>query len=236
MHNIRAVFFDYDNTLVDYVQADTLALSTLAKSLPAAVDPKAFVDRAVAHILAFHALWEQGKINSLEMHRYRLSNTIKDFGLPWHPEYLETYLSCFIKSHFVFPGAEGLLARLSKTVKLGLISNSYLIEEQKSRIEGSGLGKYFADIVICAETGFYKPAAAAFLQLVGKHGLLPGQCLFVGDSEKHDIQGAKGAGLMSARIVHGRKRTIKTEADYLCFGFPELTQLLSALVGKKLNV
>lgn len=49
MHGIRAVFFDYDNTLVDYVQADTLALSTLAESLPLAVDCQEFVDKAVAH-------------------------------------------------------------------------------------------------------------------------------------------------------------------------------------------
>ena len=56
MHNIRAVFFDYDNTLVDYVQADTLALSLLANSLPATVDRKAFVDKAVEHIMAFHTL------------------------------------------------------------------------------------------------------------------------------------------------------------------------------------
>ena len=231
MHGIRAVFFDYDNTLVDYVQADTLALSTLAESLPLAVDCQEFVNKAVAHIMAFHSLWEQGEINPLEIHYYRLANTIKDFGLPWHSKYLETYLACFLKSHFVFPGAEELLASLSKTVKLGLISNSYLIEEQKLRIEGSGLGKYFADIVISAETGFYKPAPEIFLLLVEKHGLLPGQCLFVGDSEKHDIQGAKGAGLKSAKIVHGRKRDIKTEADYLCFGIPELSQLLATLVG-----
>jgi len=233
MHNIQAIFFDYDNTLVDYVQADTLALSILANSLPAAVDRKAFLDRAVEHIMAFHTLWELGKINSLEMHQYRLSNTIRDFGLSWQPEHLETYLSCFHNNHFVFPGAEELLASLSKTVKLGLISNSYLIEEQKMRIESSGLGKYFADIVICAEIGFYKPAPQAFLHLVDKHGLLPSQCLFVGDSEIHDIQGAKGAGLMSARIVHGKNRAIKTEADYLCFGFPELAQLLTTLAGEK---
>lgn len=56
---IQAVFFDFDNTLVDYVRFDTAALSRLADLVR--VDADQFVDRAVQHIMAFHALYDRGE-------------------------------------------------------------------------------------------------------------------------------------------------------------------------------
>lgn len=45
----QAVFFDFDNTLVDYVRPDIIALSRLAGPIPR-VETDRFVDKAVAHI------------------------------------------------------------------------------------------------------------------------------------------------------------------------------------------
>lgn len=80
---------DFDNTLIDYIRSDIFALTQLANTLTC-VDANIFVDRAVEHIMAFI---------------YRLSNTVKDFGLRWEQSYLDIYLDYYLHN-------------------LGLISNS----------------------------------------------------------------------------------------------------------------
>lgn len=226
MKGFQAVFFDYDNTLVDYLLADAMALSELANSLPGRIDSGPFIERAGEHIMAFHKLFELGLINPEKMHTYRLSNTLQDFGLDWDAAYLSRYINFYLDNHCVYPGAEAALRALSGTVKLGIVTNSYLVEEQKTRIVRSGLAKYFDDILVCASIGHYKPAPQAFLHLVHKYRLQPEHCLFVGDSEKYDILGAKNAGLSTVRIVHHEDKDISTAADYLCHGFTELSALL----------
>lgn len=227
MKPIQAVFFDFDNTLVDYVQSDTLALTKLANSLPD-VDPSKFVTRAVEHIMAFHSLCDQGKAKPQDMHLYRLSNTVKDFALNWKPQYLDTYLDSYLHNLFVFPGVPKMLEQLQ--VRTGLISNSYLVEEQKLRIQHSGLASYFDDILVCGEIGCLKPSPQAFLHLVEKHGLQPDRCIFVGDSEIHDIHGANNAGLISIRLTQDTETA--SQADYIANSISQLSQLLSSLNTK----
>lgn len=221
---IQAVYFDFDNTLVDYIRSDILALTQLANSLTN-VDAMIFVDRAVEHIMAFHALVDQGKANPQDTHVYRLSNTVNDFGLSWEPRYLDIYLDSYLHNIYVFPGVPEMLGKLK--VKTGLISNSYLIEEQKLRIHRSGLSNYFDDILVCGEIGWYKPAPQAFLHLINKYRLQPERCIYVGDSESHDIRGANNAGLISIRLAQGP--ATESQANYVCQSIPQLSQLLAEL-------
>lgn len=230
MNKIKAIFFDYDNTLVNYMQADILALTRLAESLPDKIEPGAFIESAGQHIMAFHNLFSLGLVNPGRMHTYRLANTFQDYGLEWRQDYLEIYLDCYLNNHYIYPGAIELLKSLSGQVKLGIVTNSYLVSEQKVRIQRSGLGQHFDDILVCAEIGQYKPAPRAFLHLVDKYNLVPGECIYVGDSEKYDIQGAKNAGLISVRLVHNQVNA-STAANYLCHNFRELANILSDLLS-----
>lgn len=221
---IQAVFFDFDNTLVDYVRSDTAALSRLADLVR--VDADQFVDRAVQHIMAFHALYDRGEARPKDMNYYRLSNTLKDFGVAWKQEYLDLYLDCYLNNPYVFPGVPEMLGQLK--VFTGLISNAYLVEEQRLRIQRSGLGQYFDDILICGEVGLYKPAPQAFWYLTDKHGLTPENCIYVGDSETHDVRGANDAGFISVKVAP--RSGPNSQADYICENIHELTKLLGKLI------
>jgi len=226
--SVNALFFDFDNTLVDYVRSDIFALTQVADSLPVQVNTQQFIDRAVGHIMTFHDLYDRGKVLAQEMHHFRLSRTLQDFGLGWAPKYQNIYL--VLNNTYVYPGAAEMLSILHPVVITGLISNSYLIDEQKFRIQKSGLAQFFDDVLVCAEIHCYKPDPGAFLHLVNKHGLEPNQCIYVGDSEKHDIQGANHAGLHSIRVIHGDTSMVKTDADYLCSGIGGLSKLLTELL------
>ena len=225
MNNIKAVFFDFDNTLVDYVKSDIDSLKQVAKVLPIAIDVDSFINIAVEEIMQFHDLVSNGQVKPRDIHSYRLGNTLRHFAVEWQEDYLDIYLQHFIKSTICFCGAEKVIRYLYGKVKLGLISNAYNSEEQKQRISNTGIAGYFDDIIVCADIGAYKPEKEAFLYLVNKYHLMPNECIYIGDSEKYDLQGAKNAGLCTIKMFHNPLRS-NSIADFVCGDFGDLFVLL----------
>src|SRR5512133_3578565 len=71
------------------------------------------------------------------------------------------------------------------------------------KIEFLGLKDRF-EVALCSEdSGALKPARAPFEMLATRLGLAPQQILYVGNSRRYDIEGAKAAG-MSAALVSRR--------------------------------
>lgn len=221
---IKMVIFDFDNTLVDYVKSDISSLQILAHSLPITVNTNAFVDIAVEQIMKFHDLVNEKKVDPINLHTYRLYNTLQYFSIEWRQEYLDIYLQHFIESTVCYSGVAEVIKYLYGKVTLGILTNAYNSEEQKRRIVKTGIASYFDDIIVCADIGAYKPSKEAFLYLINKYGLSPDNCVYIGDSEEYDIKGAKNAGLYTIRIVHNLLQT-NSAADYVCNNFQELLTL-----------
>lgn len=226
MRNIKAVFFDFDNTIVDYVKSDIDSLRIVAEALPITIDKDAFINIAVEQIMKFHDLVSDGKVEPRDIHNYRLYNTLKYFDIEWKKEYLDIYLQHFIKSTVCFSGVEAVVRYLYGKVKLGILSNAYNSEEQKQRIGNTGIAGYFDDIVVCADIDAYKPTKEAFLYLVDRYGLAPSDCLYIGDSEEYDIKGAKNAGLYTIKMFHNPLKS-NSAADFICGDFEDLFKLLA---------
>ncbi len=226
MKSIKAVFFDFDNTIVDYIKSDFIGLESIVKLLPINIDNNEFIDVAIEKIYEFHDMVSKGKINPTEMHRYRLLNTLKYFNLEWHEQYLDIYQKNYINSTSCFIGIEEVLKYLKDKVKLGILTNAYDSKEQRARIAKANLSKYIDNILVCCEIGKYKPSKEAFLYLVDRYGLEASSCIYVGDSEEHDIKGAKNAGLYAIKISHSKLVGPKSVADFECTNFFELLDFL----------
>lgn len=231
MNNIKAVFFDFDNTMVDYVQSDVDSLQKVAEVLPVTLDTNAFFNIAVEQIMKFHDLVSREQVEPQDMHKYRLSNTLQHFAVEWKQEYLDIYLQHFIKSTVCFSGVEKVTKYLYGKVKLGIVSNAYNSKEQKQRISNTGIADYFDDIVVCADINAYKPAKEAFLYLVDRYGLMPTECLYIGDSEEYDIKGAQNAGLYTVKMFHNPLKS-NSAANFVCEDFEDLFVLLAEKLGK----
>jgi putative hydrolase of the HAD superfamily len=93
------------------------------------------------------------------------------------------------------------LRRLAKTGrKLGIVSNADgSIEEQLRRNEicqlGEGLGVPVLAIVDSHVVGVAKPAAEIFSHALDPLGVAPEQAVYVGDTLRYDVSGARAAGL-----------------------------------------
>jgi putative hydrolase of the HAD superfamily len=96
---------------------------------------------------------------------------------------------------------EGLRRLATRGVKLGIISNSDgTVEEQLRRGEicqvGEGLGVPVLAIIDSGVVGVSKPAAEIFRHALEPIGVEPEQALYVGDTLRYDVRGARAAGLM----------------------------------------
>jgi len=224
-NKLKAIIFDFNGTIVDTMKSDRLALNQIVEAIPEKIDSNLFVKKSIDRIIEFHKLVDIGIEMPLTMHRYRLEKTFSDLSCKYEELYLNTYLDTFYKNPCVYPDVENILKKLYGKVSLAILSNAYDSKEQNIRIDMTSLRKYFNDIVIAADINAYKPNPKAFLYFVPKYQLEPDSFLFIGDSEEHDILGAKQAGMHSIKINFDNNLN-DTAADYCCNDYQSLSQLL----------
>jgi len=81
----------------------------------------------------------------------------------------------------VYPDVEDILSSLSEKYPLILATKGDL-KEQESKIERSGLKKYFAEVEIMSEKN-----PESYLKIIKAHNIFPEEFLMVGNSFKSDI-------------------------------------------------
>ncbi|MDR3193453.1 MAG: HAD family hydrolase [Treponema sp.] len=121
-----------------------------------------------------------------------------------------------------FPGVrETLDALRGGGCKLGLLSDF----PPEKKLEYLGLGGLW-DTVLCSElTGILKPATLPFLELARRLGCAPERILYVGNSRRYDIGGAKRAGMGAALISWPFKRSCP-DADFVFSDYRKLAQFV----------
>lgn len=93
-------------------------------------------------------------------------------------------------------GVEDTLAYLSERHDLTLFTKGHA-EEQRLKVDRSGLGRYFAHTAIVKEKD-----ATAYRQLVAERNLAPAGTWMIGNSPKSDINPALEAGINAVLVPH----------------------------------
>ena len=126
---------------------------------------------------------------------------------------------------------ETLRALRTAGLRLGLISNADVMEVAPWRT--CSLANLFDVEVFSCEVGLVKPEPAIYARCVQALGVLPAECLFVGDGGSHELVGAKEAG-MSTAFVSGVMATLwpdrleerRAISDHHIEWIPELLPIL----------
>jgi len=103
-----------------------------------------------------------------------------------------------------YPGVTGALARLARTVPLGLVTDGEP-GIQRGKLAALGLGPFFRVTVFSDELGRQrrKPDPAPFLAALGVLGVPAGAVVFVGDNPAKDVAGAAALGMSTIRVRTG---------------------------------
>lgn len=96
----------------------------------------------------------------------------------------------------VIDGVEETLAELAARHELTLFTKGHA-EEQRLKVDRSGLGGYFAHTAIVKEKD-----APAYQRLVAERGFVPAETWMIGNSPKSDINPALEAGLNAVLVPH----------------------------------
>ncbi len=133
------------------------------------------------------------------------------------------------KIHNVFDDAEPNLIRLKKKYKLALVTNG-ASDLQREKIQGSGLAKYFDEIVIAGDVGIRKPEPDIFNIVLNRIGTKPNEAIMVGNDLESDIEGANEVGIKTVWLNRGReKNQSDIKPDYEINSMNKLQHLLKTL-------
>jgi putative hydrolase of the HAD superfamily len=95
-----------------------------------------------------------------------------------------------------------------------------------------GLDGYW-DTILCSElTGRMKPHPLPFLILARQMGMPPERILYVGNSVRYDITGAKGAGMKAALVTRSIIKKIRRpgNADFVFSDYRQLSRYVIRLL------
>jgi putative hydrolase of the HAD superfamily len=153
-----------------------------------------------AYMKTNEKLWEsyrKNKVSKEVLRDRRFFETLNILGVKDRSlaEEISAYylLHCPLKQQLL-PYVPEVLDYLSERYQLHIITNGFG-DAQRTKLEITGIGKYFDCIVISEEVGHKKPSRKIFESAVSQVNGLMEQSLMVGDDLRVDIRGAAGAGM-----------------------------------------
>lgn len=204
----QAVFFDAAGTLIKPARRVGESYAVIAARYGKTVTPAQLLERFRicfdgAPPLAFPDV-PADQIEALERQWWK--RLVAQVFEPWggfadFDDYFDELFAYFARPEawLLYPEViETLAALKQRGLLLAVISNfdSRLL----AILDGLHIGASFADIFVSSMVGSAKPQPRIFDVALARYGLTADQALHIGDSETHDLQGAKNAGVRALII------------------------------------
>jgi len=226
------IFFDIDDTLLDYRTSQDVAALEFAKIYAS----------HIAHPEKFPAAWNE--ITERHMVRYlsgdlsfqeqRRSRIRESFGLDLAAQdadsIFDEYYQIYEESWSLFPEVDSMLDKLSGT-SLGVITNGDK-GHQSYKLTKLGISEYFDDVITPACAGAAKPDLAIFQFAAMRAGKSRAECWHIGDNYMADYKGAKDAGY---KAVWLNRQGHHQQCDNQCQNLGEFLLKVQAEYGPSQN-
>ena len=126
------------------------------------------------------------------------------------------------------PEYAAVVPRVASRYRMGLLSNFDDAKTGYDILADTGVAEYFEVVVISAEVQLRKPHPGIFRLLLDRMNLAPSEVLFVGDTPRDDVVGARGAGIPVVWLSRN-KGPLPPEIGSPDFTIHDLTELPSLL-------
>ncbi len=202
---IKAIFFDFGQTLADSAEGFRLAEKE--------AETRIFEDLVLASwrdFLSDYRKYRKEFQERSDFSRNSLWQTIylhydREPSPGFLPEVEYDYWERVRSNTRLFPETKAVLEHLAAAFRLALITNT-----QGQGISGvhrinlfPGLERFFEIIIEAGEAGVPpKPNPIPFLLCIEKLGIFPSEAVFVGDDLRIDIQGAQAVGIQPVWLKH----------------------------------
>jgi len=192
----KAILFDLDDTLVDFKTAESKSLQLTYEEFYQDLTPETDF-RDLFHTIN-KSLWksaEAGNLDTKHIRTLRFEEVNKAFPSKSSPETIaQFYLDKLAETSEWIEGAEKAIQALSKSHKLGIITNGFSCVQRK-KYTLHCMHNWIPLLVISEEVGCAKPDKRIFHWALEKMGCTPDEVLMVGDSLSSDFEGAMASGI-----------------------------------------
>ena len=227
---IKAVIFDLDNTLVDFMRMKRLAVSAAIDSMIDAglrLAPAEAQER-IDHIykergIEFQSVFDQLLYDVFQKVDYKILSA----GVIAYRRAREAALVPYPHVNMT------LVALIKRGIKLAVVSDAPS-REAWLRLCYLNFHHLFDHVVTFEDTGERKPSPAPFRRALDLLQVPPGEALMVGDWAERDVVGAANLGMTTAFARYGDTfGTVQSHADYDLNDASELLEVIDTENAKR---
>ena len=227
---IKAVIFDLDNTLVDFMRMKRLAVSAAIDSMIDAglqLSPAEAQER-IDHIykergIEFQSVFDQLLYDVFQKVDYKILSA----GVIAYRRAREAALVPYPHVNMT------LVALIKRGIKLAVVSDAPS-REAWLRLCYLNFHHLFDHVVTFEDTGERKPSPAPFRRALDLLQVAPHEALMVGDWAERDVVGAANLGMTTAFARYGDTfGTVQSHADYDLNDASELLEVIDAENAKR---
>ncbi|MEX0774445.1 MAG: HAD family hydrolase [Phycisphaeraceae bacterium] len=209
MKNLRAIFFDLDDTLLDDQGSYVRALEDACRFAWRSCHLRGWKPLFDAYCRVSDAMWrrfdEWGR--ELDGEEIRLRVWQQTFAAMRSPVDIEQVRQVAVfyarrrsETHDWLAGAREALMELGRGYRVGLITNG-AADIQREKLRRMALPAFVDPVLIGGEVGIAKPDRRIFAQALAAADVGPHEALMVGDKAEIDIAGAHAAGMHAVWIA-----------------------------------
>ncbi len=221
---VKAIIFDMDNTLFDFVEAKMRACREVAE----------YIGSDDRMELFGYFLRNQGGFEDMDC----IEDYLQDKGIQAEETQRrchEIYRKAELENIQTYDGVEETLQFLKrKGFKLGIVTNANR-KNLAARLQKTNLSRFFDSIVTREATGKLKPDHRPILSALEELGVTAAESLKVGDSLIRDISPAKKIGMVTAYAKYGDRNSHEEGGPKADFILEEVRDLIKLLRREKLN-
>jgi len=213
MKQIKAVIFDVDNTLYDFMRAKRISIEGAAEAM---IDSGVNIEKEEIVEKIYALCWRYGIEDEAVFERF-LKNEFDFVDYEIMGCAIAEYRRRRSNVMITYPMVRKTLIELIRLgLKLGVLSDAPRIHLY-TRVAELKLNKYFNAMVTADDAGGKrKPDPAPFLAICEALKVQPEEAIMVGDWEERDMVGAQNVGMVTAFAAYGDEWDIKEPmADYV---------------------
>jgi putative hydrolase of the HAD superfamily len=221
---IRAVIFDLDNTLVDFMKMKRRAIE---EAVPAMIDAGLQLSVEESNKVIDEIYKEQG-IEYQQVFDAFLQRVLKKVDYKILSAGIVAYRRAREAALIPYPHVYSTLNKLLKLgIKMGIVSDAP-VKEAWLRLAYLNFHHIVDAVVTFEDTGQRKPHSAPFLAILSKLDVKPDEAIMVGDWVERDIIGAEKIGMKTAFARYGD--TFDTKAHNADYELNDINELIDIII------
>ena len=222
---IKAVVFDLDNTLLDFMKMKTISINAAITGM---IESGMSIEKNKS-IDEIFEIYDTKGYEHQEVFNEFIIDKIGSINYKYLAAAIVEYKKAKEISLGLYPEVIPTLKKLQNMkLKLGIASDAPS-REAWIRLYTLNIHNIFQDVVTFNDTGHHKPAKEPFIKISEKLNVNLNECIMVGDWPDRDIKGANKLGMKTAFARYGSTANIiNSGADHDLDSLSELIDIIQS--------